>query len=468
MLKVPLEDLGAALEGAVPSPLASASADGVPNVTYLSVVHLVDSEHVALSFQFFNKTKRNVLNNPRAQVIVLDPVMNRQFRLTIEYERTETEGPVYSRMSNRLTAVATATGMAEVFALRGADVYRVLECEALASNLTEPRNTDKETGDATRALASFAEVLSRCADLDALLESALETIGKLFAYRHAMVLVPDETGQSLYTIASRGYQRAGIGSEVRFGEGAIGVAAARKRPVRITNFSRELRMSRAVRSEITRTETPGEQSTALGKEIPLPGLEDVQSQQVVPLVAAGRVLGVLCVESPEAARFTTRDEHILTTCGHHLAAALALLQSSAPMDQDSAPGAANPAKIARAHPSATEAVEDVLVRYYSADDSVFVDGDYLIKGVAGRVLYKLLEEYTGTGRTDFTNKEIRLDPSLGLPPIKDNLETRLLLLRRRLEERRGPIRLERSGRGRLRLTVTRPVRLEVGDGDEGR
>ncbi len=101
----------------------------------------------------------------------------------------------------------------------------------------------------------------------------------------------------------------------------------------------------------------------------------------------------------------------------------------------------------------------LLVRRYELDQSVFIGDDYLIKGVAGAILRKLLAVHAREGRTEFTNRELRLDPQIRLPDLSDNLEARLILLHRRLAERSGALMLEKTGRGRFRLCVNRPVQL---------
>jgi hypothetical protein len=100
------------------------------------------------------------------------------------------------------------------------------------------------------------------------------------------------------------------------------------------------------------------------------------------------------------------------------------------------------------------------VRFYPVDGSTFLDDEYLIKGVAGRILWKILGQYQHERREEFTNKEMRLDPMLELPALRDNFESRLILLKRRLEERNAPIHIERTGRGRFRVVVDTALRLE--------
>jgi len=100
------------------------------------------------------------------------------------------------------------------------------------------------------------------------------------------------------------------------------------------------------------------------------------------------------------------------------------------------------------------------VRHFTRDDTILLGHDYLIKGVAGAILAKLLREYQETQRVDFTNRELRLDPALKLPEYRDNFETRLVMLRRRLVERSPHLQIERAGRGRFGLLVDAPLHLE--------
>ncbi|NML42987.1 GAF domain-containing protein [Ramlibacter sp. G-1-2-2] len=439
-----LQDIRACFEGAIPAVVATCSADGVPNVAYISQVFYADERHVALSFQFFNKTRQNILANPRATALLLHPVTVRFYRLHIRYLRTETEGPLFEGMKAQLAGIASHTGMQDVFRLLGSDVYEVEQVEALEGEpLPEPPPRAGLLGAVRRA----SERLARCASLDEALNAVLASLNDLLAVRHAMVLMHDAALQRLYTVASSGYATSGVGSEIGIGQGVIGVAARERTPVRIGHVTNAALYTQAMRSSFD-AHVPDFEPVL---EIPYPGLPQPHSQLAVPIVNGGRLLGVLFVESEVDLRFSYEDEDALVAIAGHLGAAIELLQAAT--DSLEATASAPPT----AAPAAP--LPPLPVRHYAANDSIFLGDTYLIKGVAGAILWKLLGDHVRQGRTEFTNRELRLDLALRLPDVADNLEARLLLLQRRLVEQGAGLRIEKTGRGRFRLVVERAVQL---------
>lgn len=123
-------------DGVIPPIIATCSGDGRPNVTHLSQLFLIDDRHVAASNQFFAKTAANLCDNPRASVLVTDSQSYDTFRLDLGFERTETEGQLFEELRARIDAIAALVHMEDVFALRGADVYRVEGWERLTGGPT--------------------------------------------------------------------------------------------------------------------------------------------------------------------------------------------------------------------------------------------------------------------------------------------------------------------------------------------
>ncbi len=439
-----LRDIRACFEGAIPSAIATVAADGTPNVAYLSQVHYVDEAHVALTFQFFNSTRRNILENPRAVVQVVDPVSAAHYRLQMEYLRTETEGPLFEKMKAKLAGIASHTGMSKVFRLRGSDVYRVLDVFSVGGACAAPAPPRQQLLPGLRACLAG---LVGCPDLGRLFDLTLLGLQRHCEIAHAMLLMHDCERDCLYTVASHGYAASGIGSEIRMGEGIIGVAARERTPIRIGYAAQEYLYSRAMRERFQHSRD----GAALETEIPFPGLRDSGSQLAVPLVHVDRLRGVLFVESPQEMRFTYEDEDALMVLAAQLTLTMELLSQGADQSEDAR-------RVAPVAPRLQG--RPLTLKHFAVDHSVFIDNDYLIKGVAGAILRKLVRDYLDNGRSEFTNRELRLDPELGLPDFSENLEARLILLQRRLAERCHSLGLEKTGRGRFRLRVERPLRLE--------
>jgi adenylate cyclase len=95
----------------------------------------------------------------------------------------------------------------------------------------------------------------------------------------------------------------------------------------------------------------------------------------------------------------------------------------------------------------------VSVTYHESDSSVYFDKQYVTRAVPGRILWHLLNQLKYQGRNDFRNLELRRAPELKLPELRDNLETRLQLLRNRLNDKFPFVRMYRTGRGCFRFEV---------------
>lgn len=442
-MTIQLDAIRECFEGVIPATMATASTDGTPNVAYLSQVQFVDNGHVALSYQFFNKTRQNIMANPRASLCMTNPSTMAQYRLSLEYLRTETAGPLFESMKAKLAGIASHSGMAGVFRLLGADMYRVHAIE-IVPGAAPPAPPARRN--LLAALRACQERMSRCTDLESLLAETLACLHQHFSIGHTMVLMADAPGERLYTVASRGYEESGIGSEIPVGHGVIGVAARERTPIRVGHMNAEYAYGRAVRQSAQDSAW----ADGLETEIPLPGLPESRSQLAVPVMAAQRLLGVLYVESPQDLRFTYDDEDALACLAAQLGLGIHTLQNAVEVHEETQPDST-----ALRQPSGAPLV----VRHYPENGSVFLGDDYLIKGVAGSIFWTLLNDFADRKRVEFTNRELRLDPRVRLPDVNDNLEARLILLSKRLLERAAPVRIEKTGRGRFRLCVDRPVQL---------
>ena len=169
------------MEGVIPPVLCTVSADRVPNVSYLSLCEYVDPLHIALSYQFFNRSRENVLATRRASLTLDDPYTGGGVVLQLEYQRTETEGPVFERLRAKLMGVASHVGMDKVFHLRGADIYRVLEMRRVPGRRELPAAQPRV--DLATNSRLLSERMANCEELSDLLETLLERARRTAAHR---------------------------------------------------------------------------------------------------------------------------------------------------------------------------------------------------------------------------------------------------------------------------------------------
>ena len=301
------------------------------------------------------------------------------------------------------------------------------------------------------ALLRVSRLVNAAGDLETLVDRVLDELMAAFGYPHVSLMLAEDGGARLVTLASRGYVSEGVGSEESLGEGLVGAAVKSRQVVRVGNLQRELRYAQATERQQRLADRPTEDRPTV--RIPLPRLSEAESLLVAPLVLRDVLVGALVIESGEPAAFDHRDEVAVELIAQHLAARVIEVA----LEHEEAEGAAPSEGEA---PAAGPLAHFV---FYHVDDSVFLENEYLIRGVPGRILWRLLTEFASMGRREFSNRELRMSPWIGLPALRDNLESRLILLRRRLDEKAAPVRIERTGRGHFALLLDGPIDLSERD-----
>lgn len=96
MAKLPQEVL-TAMEKTMPVCIASASADGIPNLIYVTYLKALDEQTVVVADNKFVKTRANLDSNPWLSFTVLDPDTKKSYQVK---GRTEcfTEGDKYRKV----------------------------------------------------------------------------------------------------------------------------------------------------------------------------------------------------------------------------------------------------------------------------------------------------------------------------------------------------------------------------------
>jgi len=80
-----------------PTPLATANADGTPNVIFIGIKQILDDETVLFADNFFNKTLANLKENPKISFVVYDSYAKKSYQIKGSVEIL-TSGSIYDDM----------------------------------------------------------------------------------------------------------------------------------------------------------------------------------------------------------------------------------------------------------------------------------------------------------------------------------------------------------------------------------
>ncbi len=440
MKALTLDAIRLGLESEIPALIATCAADGTPNCAYLSQVEYVDPSHVALSWQFFNKTRDNVLAKPRGVPRGGRSRTIARYRILIRYLRTETSGRSRAH-EGQARGIASHTGMEGVFKLRGSDVYRVESIERVPGPVLPAAAGAQEPARRGARLRPQDRAPSRtCSRSSTRRSTASRTIS--LRGPQALILLRD-AGEGACTPWRAAAIRLRRGVRDPAGQGVIGVAARERTPIRIGFAQAEYAYGARSGSRPCARGSPSRPRSRCR------GGPSRTASSPCPSRPSGRLLGVLFVESDEDLRFGYDDEDALVAVAGQLGTSIHVMQAAAEAEEAPAEGDAIRTPVAG---------PPLAVRHFAENDSIFLGRDSLIKGVAAASSTRSCRTSSPTGaRSSPTGAAPRPAREAAGPERQPRGAPDPPV--RRLDERDAGIRIEKSGRGRFRLVVSRPIEL---------
>ena len=173
-------------------------------------------------------------------------------------------------------------------------------------------------GEDIQVLRQLSSEVNSTLNLQEIYDILLRTLDQLFGFRHAIILLLDDSGETLRVVASRGYEDSRIGTRVPVGTGVIGVVAKKRKMMRIGN----LKQLRAYASTIRREVEGTEKAEDLEAIAVLPGMPDAECQIAIPMTIKDTLIGVFSVESVDQKIFSKHEEELVSVVANQAASAI--------------------------------------------------------------------------------------------------------------------------------------------------
>ena len=406
--------MASCFQGLIPAALFTCAKDGTPNAAFLSHVDYVDPTHVALSFQFFNKSKRNIAENPQALVRLIDPDTSQGWRLQLRFVRSETDR---ARCSSGWRCASKRSPPIPVSRASSSCSPPIsTKCWRWSRSPTSRRwqvATQRRSGASIRCSRCRRCRISRTrihrADsLERLLDSILEGLETSFGFEHSMILVSDHRRRyATSPLRVAAIRRPALAP--RRGSAKASSAWWLKRGNRSVSpgLIRQMLYALAVQKRAH------EQGLVAAQRIPLARAAPAR-QSARRAAARSRRAGWNPLHRKYPARTaSTKKTRRRSSCSEATWRSRFKTCSSTsgrpPMLLPSwrVTGACGTDARRRAATAPKPPVKSGReLAYYTGEECILVDGEYLIRSLPAKILWRLLRRRTAEGRAEFTNREL--------------------------------------------------------------